>query len=277
MPTRSGSGAPVRADAAGGLCELVGAGHALSYEMGGAEGRGADGGSGVRAGCLGRCLGRCSESRRAATRPRSRCWTPTGAVLAEAVLSQLAEHAPFGGVVPEVAARAHLAHLPGLAGRVMREAGLGFDGARGGGGDHRARADRRPDRRRRLRQGHRARAPAALHRRQSPGSACPDRAPAAHRTISTYNRARVSLSAAAGVGRPLPVRRGGGARAIPAAGSDDRRRGGRGVRQGGEVAWPFLAGRSGPRAPGRRGRSRPPCPAPADARPRRAASSASPA
>ncbi len=36
-----------------------------------------------------------------------------GAVLAEAVLSQ-AEHARFGGVVPEVAARAHLHHLPGL-------------------------------------------------------------------------------------------------------------------------------------------------------------------
>ena len=46
-----------------------------------------------------------------------------GAVLAEAVLSQ-AEHAPFGGVVPEIAARAHLAHLPGLAARMLRDAGL---------------------------------------------------------------------------------------------------------------------------------------------------------
>ena len=36
-----------------------------------------------------------------------------------AVLSQLDEHAPFGGVVPEVAARAHLAHLPGLLRRVL--------------------------------------------------------------------------------------------------------------------------------------------------------------
>ena len=35
-----------------------------------------------------------------------------GTILAEAVLSQLDEHAPFGGVVPEIAARAHLAHLP---------------------------------------------------------------------------------------------------------------------------------------------------------------------
>lgn len=50
---------------------------------------------------------------------------PDGRVLAEAVLSQ-ADHAVFGGVVPEIAARAHLAHLPGIVDRVMRDAGLGF-------------------------------------------------------------------------------------------------------------------------------------------------------
>ena len=49
-----------------------------------------------------------------------------GAILAEAVLSQEAEHARFGGVVPEIAARSHLVHLPRLAERVVREAGLGF-------------------------------------------------------------------------------------------------------------------------------------------------------
>jgi N6-L-threonylcarbamoyladenine synthase len=37
-----------------------------------------------------------------------------GRVLAEAVLSQQREHAAFGGVVPEIAARSHLAHLPAL-------------------------------------------------------------------------------------------------------------------------------------------------------------------
>ena len=47
-----------------------------------------------------------------------------GAVLAEAVLGQEKEHAPFGGVVPEIAARAHLEHLPRLAERVLREAGV---------------------------------------------------------------------------------------------------------------------------------------------------------
>ncbi len=48
-----------------------------------------------------------------------------GTILAEAVLSQLEDHAPYGGVVPEIAARAHLAHLPGLVRRVMGEAGVG--------------------------------------------------------------------------------------------------------------------------------------------------------
>ncbi len=49
-----------------------------------------------------------------------------GTILAEAVLSQEAEHARFGGVVPEIAARAHLAALPGLAARVLAKAGLEY-------------------------------------------------------------------------------------------------------------------------------------------------------
>ncbi|MGG5811714.1 tRNA (adenosine(37)-N6)-threonylcarbamoyltransferase complex transferase subunit TsaD [Falsiroseomonas sp. CW058] len=51
-----------------------------------------------------------------------------GTILSEAVLSQLADHAPFGGVVPEIAARAHLAHLPALVRRVLAEAGTGPEG-----------------------------------------------------------------------------------------------------------------------------------------------------
>ncbi len=49
-----------------------------------------------------------------------------GNVLAHAVLSQMDEHAPFGGIVPEVAARAHLAHLDRLIDKAMREANVGF-------------------------------------------------------------------------------------------------------------------------------------------------------
>ena len=53
-----------------------------------------------------------------------------GTVLAEAVLSQT-EHARFGGVVPEIAARAHLQHLPGLVKDVLTRAGLTVSGLGG--------------------------------------------------------------------------------------------------------------------------------------------------
>lgn len=49
-----------------------------------------------------------------------------GTILAEAVLSQEEEHSPYGGVVPEIAARAHLEHLPRLVGQVMAKAGLDY-------------------------------------------------------------------------------------------------------------------------------------------------------
>ena len=49
-----------------------------------------------------------------------------GHVLAEAVLSQEREHAPYGGVVPEIAARAHLAFLPEQVSSVMARAGVAF-------------------------------------------------------------------------------------------------------------------------------------------------------
>ena len=55
---------------------------------------------------------------------------PDGRVLAEAVLSQR-EHAVFGGVVPEIAARAHLLHLPDLVSEVMGRAGVSFVGLGG--------------------------------------------------------------------------------------------------------------------------------------------------
>ena len=49
-----------------------------------------------------------------------------GTVLAEAVLSQ-SDHARYGGVVPEIAAREHLRHLPGLVRDVLDRAGLAPD------------------------------------------------------------------------------------------------------------------------------------------------------
>lgn len=49
-----------------------------------------------------------------------------GTVLADIVLSQIEEHAAFGGVVPEIAARAHIEALDRLVAGAMEEAGLGF-------------------------------------------------------------------------------------------------------------------------------------------------------
>ena len=49
-------------------------------------------------------------------------------ILAQAVVSQNAAHRPFGGVVPEIAARAHVEILPGLIGQVLDEAGVAIGG-----------------------------------------------------------------------------------------------------------------------------------------------------
>lgn len=49
-----------------------------------------------------------------------------GRLLGHVVRSQLTEHAPFGGVVPEVAARAHLDHLDAILRATLAEAGLGW-------------------------------------------------------------------------------------------------------------------------------------------------------
>lgn len=49
-----------------------------------------------------------------------------GRILADVVHSQLSDHAPYGGVVPEIAARAHVEILDGLIERAMAEAGVGF-------------------------------------------------------------------------------------------------------------------------------------------------------
>lgn len=49
-----------------------------------------------------------------------------GHLLAERVASQIDTHARYGGVVPEVASREHLAVLPGLAGEVIQASGLGW-------------------------------------------------------------------------------------------------------------------------------------------------------
>jgi N6-L-threonylcarbamoyladenine synthase len=51
-----------------------------------------------------------------------------GRVLSNVVSSQLAAHAPYGGVVPEIAARAHLENLPVTFERALAEAGTHVSG-----------------------------------------------------------------------------------------------------------------------------------------------------
>ncbi|HEX2020034.1 MAG TPA: tRNA (adenosine(37)-N6)-threonylcarbamoyltransferase complex transferase subunit TsaD [Aurantimonas sp.] len=47
-------------------------------------------------------------------------------ILANVVLSQVDEHAAFGGIVPEIAARAHVEALDGIVRAAMADAGIGF-------------------------------------------------------------------------------------------------------------------------------------------------------
>ena len=48
-------------------------------------------------------------------------------ILSNIVLSQLADHEPYGGVVPEIAARAHLDHLDRLIAEALTRAGVDLD------------------------------------------------------------------------------------------------------------------------------------------------------
>jgi N6-L-threonylcarbamoyladenine synthase len=51
-----------------------------------------------------------------------------GEILSNVVLGQTAQHQPFGGVVPEIAARAHVELLDGVIAQALDEAGIGLDG-----------------------------------------------------------------------------------------------------------------------------------------------------
>ena len=44
-------------------------------------------------------------------------------ILAQAVVGQNQAHQPYGGVVPEIAARAHVDLLDGIVGNAMKDAG----------------------------------------------------------------------------------------------------------------------------------------------------------
>ena len=48
-------------------------------------------------------------------------------ILSNVVLSQIEDHKPYGGIVPEVAARAHMEHVDAIVDAAMKEAGVTFD------------------------------------------------------------------------------------------------------------------------------------------------------
>src|SRR5437762_13085056 len=50
----------------------------------------------------------------------------SGRILSNIVRSQTSEHARFGGVVPEIAARAHVNLLDGIVARAMKDANTGY-------------------------------------------------------------------------------------------------------------------------------------------------------
>jgi N6-L-threonylcarbamoyladenine synthase len=50
-----------------------------------------------------------------------------GTILSNIILSQVSEHAAFGGVVPEIAARAHVEALDAIIKRALNDAGRGID------------------------------------------------------------------------------------------------------------------------------------------------------
>lgn len=52
-------------------------------------------------------------------------------VLSSVVHSQIDDHAAYGGVVPEIAARSHVEMIAGVTARAMADAGLGYDGLDG--------------------------------------------------------------------------------------------------------------------------------------------------
>ena len=50
-----------------------------------------------------------------------------GVILSNEIFSQIAQHSPYGGVVPEIAARAHVEVIDRLTARALASAGIGFD------------------------------------------------------------------------------------------------------------------------------------------------------
>src|SRR5262245_11460849 len=66
----------------------------------------------------------CDETAAAVVRGRA---PGPGVILSNIVASQIAAHKPFGGVVPEIAARAHVEIVDGVIAKAVSDAGLSLD------------------------------------------------------------------------------------------------------------------------------------------------------
>jgi N6-L-threonylcarbamoyladenine synthase len=66
----------------------------------------------------------CDETAAAVVRRRA---DGRGDILSNVILSQIAEHKSYGGVVPEIAARAHVEALDVIVAQTMKEAGVSLD------------------------------------------------------------------------------------------------------------------------------------------------------
>jgi N6-L-threonylcarbamoyladenine synthase len=68
----------------------------------------------------------CDETAAAVVEADPTPGVPVGRIRSNAIYAQLSEHKPFGGVVPEIAARAHLERIDGMVARALADAGVGL-------------------------------------------------------------------------------------------------------------------------------------------------------
>ncbi|WP_430396662.1 tRNA (adenosine(37)-N6)-threonylcarbamoyltransferase complex transferase subunit TsaD [Ferrovibrio sp.] len=66
----------------------------------------------------------CDETACAVVRDTA---APADRILSHSLFSQVREHAPYGGVVPEIASRAHIEHLDFLVDEALKSAGIELD------------------------------------------------------------------------------------------------------------------------------------------------------
>ena len=184
---------------------------------------------------------RSSASRRRATRPRPRSSPTRTDVLSSVVSSQVDLHARFGGVVPEIASRAHVELLTPVVAEALVEAGVDdadVDAVAATVGPGLI--------------GVAARRASARPRRWRWCGTCRSSASTTSRPTCTPRSSRSPTSSCPLVvllvsGGHTMLVLDGGPRPLPAARLHHRRRRRRGVRQGGPLPRPRLPGRPGHR------------------------------